>query len=275
MTLDIQLLDASFPSLTEVWAADPMLVAPNGVDALLSPQSVVSWPSQGQPTAQNQKLFNRVNGKAPVFLQMGTTSGADTTDPAWDATEQAFVFSKANQSTIRAVNAADLLYQSQSFLQIVWFKPRGNFFTQNNAFAGRWATNTNAAYILYAFSNSTTLAGFVCHDTSGTAGSGYDYITAPCSFTAGNNQVALAWQTNGSTATLSIYFNGAKVASKAVAFGTLYGGAPLFELGNSYDTVLQPDIFLKDFYSENLTISGNNPDARVALNYQKMQEILT
>jgi hypothetical protein len=266
MALDIQLLDTQFQGLVspEIYAADPMLVAPNGVVGLFDTQSIDSWPIQGAPNAANQKWFNRAPNAAIPFLAIGNLLSEENFDPAWSASEQAFVFTKAGGTLISATDLSHFNFTTQGFLLTAWMKPTAIFSTTGNQilvgkYSGSEASSPYSIFLsngsLYAYMSGASAIGF--------ASAALTY--------AGNMQIGLSWVPSGATGTAKLYANGKVVATASTPFNALVSGVN-FTLGNFS---LPIDAFVKRLYIENLTVSQNNPETRVALEYSKLQEILT
>jgi hypothetical protein len=270
MALDTQVLDANFSGLInpEIWAADPMLRSPTGVVGLFDTQSMVSYPWQAEPDAAHQLIYNRAPSAAVPSLQFGLTSAIEATDPSWSATEGALVLARSALDFLYAPTATQFQFTNQGFLMTTWFKPTPAFSTANNqSFASRHDGNLpSSAFILY--NAGTTLNAQVLSGNSFVVASSASGIFNP----SGNTQVGLSWQPlSGSTGIAKVFLNGAQVGSASTPFGTLNAGAA-FTVGNGN---YPADIFFKRLFIENLSISGNDPATRIALEYAEISQILS
>jgi hypothetical protein len=271
MPLDIQLLDTQLKGLVnpEIYGI-PLLANPAGVIGFFSSQDAeICWPFQGTPDDQNQSWFNRAPSAIIPYLKIGNLAASDAYDPLWSAQEEAFLLQKNSNDFISTTDLTHFNFLANGFLEILWFKPTPAFSTVGNQILfGKYSGNsTGNPYSLW-ISNGALYSLF-----SNDVAPAFAFATAalPISAFAGNIQVALSWKPiNVNSAIAKIYLNGVVVVTGNVPFGNLSNG-PLFSIGNP---VIPCDIFLKQFYVEDLTVSGNNPDARVALDYKKTREIL-
>lgn len=265
MTLDIQLNDANFSGLSnpEVFSADPMLAAPIGVIGLFDSQSIASWPSQSNPNTVNQKIYNRVPNATVPYLQVGNGTGLDGQDPTWNNSEQAFVFTKNPPSIIQAIDNAHFRFTNTAFLITYWFKTTSLF-------------NRSDVQVLIGRRDGTTVGSPITLGLDDTylyadVYNGTNTITARSNFSPlGNTQIGMSWQPV--TSTISIYANGKFLNSTTVNGTSTLPAGGNFRIG---DDVFSKDDYFKRLYIEDLTVSGNDPAARVALEYSKIIEILT
>ena len=264
MSLDIQLLDTTFKGLVnpEIYAADPMLAKPTGVLGIFDTQSLISWPSQAAPDATNQRWYNRVIGAAVPYLRIGNGDTADSYDPLWSDAEQSFTFSKTGVSTIAATNGTHFAITDRAVLQTIWVKPTPAFSsTGNQILLSKYSGGASGnAYALYISSG-----GLYVYFSNDSAAYGY---SAPGQTFAGLMQIGFDW--NPTSATSRLFFNGAVVATGTAPFNALGQGVN-FSIGNVGTPI---DLYVKRFYCEDLTTSGNDAAARVALEYKAISEII-
>jgi hypothetical protein len=251
------------------FSADPMLENALGVDALFYTRSANSWTKPGQPDPLNQKWFNLAPSAAVPYLLVGSTDASESIDPTFF--NGGFRTTAAQFDALSAPTLTDFNYSTTSFLHTFWWKPSPDWASGGNVqiLSGKFNLG-DSQFVLYAEGNGTILtAQFVTGPTNNSQPNGLSY---PVTFGVGTTyQVGLSWQKTGANTSIrKLYLQGVKVAEGALASGSLTNSTGArYRIGNDTLNGYPSNIIAYCSYFENLDISGNSPEDRVALEWAK------
>jgi hypothetical protein len=255
----------------EKFAEDPMLLAPAGVVGLFDSINGKSWPTQDNPTVpDNVYWINRAPKPTVKRLTLGGLSGTTNADYVSFVDGGFNVNSNAPPRPIWTSDSTAFNFTTESFLSTIWLKPIAQFFTKSGiqGLQGRWENSGESSW--FQFWDGATLNCFIRGVPGGTEGVHYQYARFAATFAANKlTQIGVSVQISGGSLLIKGYQDGVKKVEATLPQASIYQTANArYFIGGSADQSFYSNAVYYRNYLENLSVSGNSPEARVAKDWQ-------
>jgi hypothetical protein len=254
----------------KIYAEDPMLRNPIGVVGLFDSRNILSYPAQANPDANNKYWINRAPSPAVPKLLLGTATppATDTATPTFQ--DGGFLFQSATPKTIVG-SVTDFNFTTQSFLATVLFNPTAAFAGRpggtQQGLIGRYASNLNCSWYLYADAANNAITAFLRSTTGST--NGVDFIARSVAYVPGSTLIhaGISSEIVGASLTCKVFLNGVQGGIFTIPQNTLRAYSTPFVVGNSNNPGEALDGVVKRVYIENLTVSGRSANTQCLEDY--------